>query len=254
MNGTVSISTARVIDTIELPSGTGVIVAQYGGAFNYGNLSTDLVTALRGRATRIREKARNTVLGIIAIGQDLLAAKKELSHGEFGMWIETECGFGIRSANNYMSAAKFAAKFMESGKLETVSNLTPILIYKLGAKSTPPEIIEEVISVIESGGVVPEGKIRKKLANAASERRQAKRRAKRKARKTHRGSKAAHEREERERQDRECEQKETKATAASFVNQVGEKAAKAACHVFKAEPWPWRLIEEIEKQLRERAA
>jgi hypothetical protein len=248
MNGIVSMSAAGVIDAIETPSGTGVI------AFNYDNLSTDLVTALRGRATRIREKARTTTLGIIAIGQDLLAAKIELSHGQFGMWIQTECRFGIRTAENYMRAAEFAAKFMESPKFETVSNLPPTLIFKLGAKSTPQEIIDEVISMTESGGVVSEGVVRKKLANAAAERWQAKRRAKRQARKARRGSKADHEREERERQDRLREQKATEAAVAIWRNQVGETAAKATYDLFKAAPWPWGLIEEIEKQLTERAS
>jgi hypothetical protein len=250
MNGIVSISTAGVIDAIETPSGTGVIGTPCGGSFNYGDLSTDLVTDLRNRAASIREKARATTLGIIAIGQDLLAVKKELPHGQFGLWVETECGFGTRTAENYMRAAKF----MESRKFETVSNLTPALIYKLGAKNTPPGIIDEVISVTESGGVVSEGEIRKKLANAAAEKRQAERQAKRQARKARRVSKAAHEREELERQHRQREQKATEAAVASWMNQVGEKAAKATCDLFKTAPWPWGLIEEIEKQLTERAA
>jgi hypothetical protein len=249
-----SMNSAGVIDAIETPSGTGVIGTPCGGSFNYGDLSTDLATALRGRATRIREKARATTLGIIAIGQDLLAAKKELARGQFLIWAETECGLSIRTADNYMRAAKFAATFMESGKLETVSNLPAALIYKLGAKSTPPEIIGEVISVAESRGVVSEGAVRKKLAKAAAERLQAERQAKRQARKTRRGSKAAHEREELERQDREREQKATEAAVASWLNQVGEKAGKATCDLFKAAAWPWGLVDEIEKQLRERAA
>jgi hypothetical protein len=246
MKRIVSISTAGVIDAIETPSGNGTLCAPPGGSFNYGNLSTDQITDLRNRAASIREKARTTTRGIIEIGRDLLAVKKELPHGQFLIWAETECGLSIRTADNYTRAAKF----MESRKLETVSNLPPALIYKLAAKSTPPEIIGEVISVMESGDVVSEGEVRKKLANAAAERRQ----AERQARKTRRGSKAAHEREELERQDRQREQEATEGAVASWVNQVGEKAAKATCDLFKAAPCPWGLIEEIEKQLRERAA
>jgi hypothetical protein len=246
----ISMSSAGAIDPIETPSGNAVLCAPPGGSFNYGNLSTDQITDLRNRAASIRQKARTTTRGIIEIGRDLLAVKKELGHGEFLIWAETECGLSIRTAENYMRAAKF----MEGRKFETVSNLTPALIYKLAAKNTPPGIIDEVISVTESGGVVSEGKIRKKLANAAAERRQAERQAKRQARKARRGSKAAHEREELERQARLREQKATEAAVAIWRNQVGEKAAKATYDLFKAAPWPWGLIEEIEKQLRERAA
>jgi hypothetical protein len=44
---------------------------------------------------------------IVWIGRDLLAVKQMLEHGQFVHWVAKECGFSIRTAQNYMRVAEF---------------------------------------------------------------------------------------------------------------------------------------------------
>src|SRR5262245_8146423 len=108
-------------------------------SFDYSGLPPDLVEDLRQQATRIRERVRITTVAIIEIGKDLLAAKQHFP-GRFGEWIKAECGFTLRTAQNYMRAAKFA-----EAEGEIVSLLPPTIVYQLCAKGTPPELVDEVI-------------------------------------------------------------------------------------------------------------
>jgi hypothetical protein len=117
--------------------------------FDYTSVSQDLATKLRNQASRIREKTKATVSAIIDIGNDLIAVKQHLEHGQFTEWVEAECGFSARSARLYTQAAHFA-----KDKTEMVSVLRPTTLYMLSAKSTPTEVVTEVMSRVEAGAVV----------------------------------------------------------------------------------------------------
>jgi hypothetical protein len=54
-----------------------------------------------------------------------------LGHGQFVQWLESECGFSLRSARNYMRASEFAAD-----KNATIARLPPATLYRLSAKNT----------------------------------------------------------------------------------------------------------------------
>jgi hypothetical protein len=117
--------------------------------FDYTGVAVGDAEQLRAHATRIRANIRSTTAAILAIGVDLIAAKQRLDHGQFSAWVEAECGFAVRSAERYIAAAKLA-----EGKNDTVSLLPPATVYALAAKSTPPEVIEAVISRVEAGEVL----------------------------------------------------------------------------------------------------
>lgn len=136
--------------------------------FDYGQLAPDIADALRSQASRIRTLVRNTTAIIIEIGNDLLAVKEAIDHGKFGAWIEAECGFSIRTAENYIRAAEFA-----EGKNETIALLNPATVYRLAAKSTPAEIVSDVISRTERGEVVSDGDVVAALERVRVQRRQA---------------------------------------------------------------------------------
>src|SRR5262249_5202495 len=91
---------------------------------------------------------------VIEIGRELISIKGQLEHGQFTEWVEIECGFSLRSAENYMRAAAFAV-----GKSETVSLLRPATAYRLAAKSAPPEVVSAVIRSIEAGHIPTDGEI-----------------------------------------------------------------------------------------------
>ncbi len=114
--------------------------------FNYRSVDDSTAKQLRLQADRIRSAVTRTTASIIEIGVELGAVKKRLEHGAFTRWVEVECGFTIRSAENYIRAAEFA-----DGKNEFVSLLQPTTLYKLSAKSAPPEIVGRVLEQSKSG-------------------------------------------------------------------------------------------------------
>jgi hypothetical protein len=115
-------------------------------AFDYASLSPQTAAFLRNRATRIRQGVKSTMEAICDIGVQLCGAKRMLGHGQFVQWLESECGFSPRSAQNYMRASEFAAD-----KYATVALLPPAALYRLSAKNTPPEVVSEVLARAANG-------------------------------------------------------------------------------------------------------
>jgi DUF3102 family protein len=86
-------------------------------------ITTELQTALKREA-----------IDIIAIGGLLIEARAQLKHGEWLPWLKENFGSSTHTAENYMAAAHFGAKF------ETVSNLKlrPTALYRLGRELDNP--------------------------------------------------------------------------------------------------------------------
>jgi len=114
--------------------------------FSYSVVSQDEAAELRAVAVRIRDRFQSSVKEAIEIGRDLLAAKAILGHGNFMPWLEIEFRWTDRTAANYMLAAEHF-----SSKSETVSNLPLAIVYKLAAKSTPPEVRSLVLNRLAAG-------------------------------------------------------------------------------------------------------
>jgi hypothetical protein len=93
------------------------------GPRNIALIASELDAALKREAT-----------DIITIGSLLIEAQEQLDHGEWLAWLEEHFGSTDRTAENYMNAARFAAKF------ETVSNLKlrPTALYLLGKELDDP--------------------------------------------------------------------------------------------------------------------
>ncbi|MBR0695272.1 DUF3102 domain-containing protein [Bradyrhizobium lablabi] len=105
---------------------------------------------LRALAEQVRRHSRSSSKSIIAIGEALRDAKDHLEHGKFGEWVVAECGFTIRTAQNYMRAAELA------DKSESVSLLNPAALYRLAKPSTLPDVVARVLVMLESGAVPTE--------------------------------------------------------------------------------------------------
>jgi hypothetical protein len=131
----------------EPPATVAAIPIKVGrAAFDYASLAADDAEFLRKWATRIRQGIKSTVEAICDIGVQLCGAKQMLGHGQFVQWVESECGFSLRSAQNYMRASEFAAD-----KNATIARLPPATVYSLSAKNTPPEVVSEVMARAGSG-------------------------------------------------------------------------------------------------------
>jgi rubrerythrin len=192
--------------------------------YDYTQHTPDIAERLRKQADRIRQKLRSTVSAIIHIGRDLIAAQEHLQRGQFCTWVERECGFTVRSAQNYMRAAEFA-----EDKNEIISHLSPTVIYALAAKSTPTEIVNDVVARVEAGEVIAETTIKTMLGEARSERQAA---ADKAFRDRHR-AKTKQRRLEREEQENQAEQErrerrqlEAKAKAVEIIERFGLEEAE----------------------------
>jgi hypothetical protein len=116
--------------------------------FDYSPLEAPVAQRLRTTAERIREKVKTTVEDIIVVGNDLLAVKEALPHGQFGPWLRAEFGWTERTARNFMAVAE-----QFGPKTEMISDLriAPTAAYLLAAPSAPDEAREAAIERAEGG-------------------------------------------------------------------------------------------------------
>jgi hypothetical protein len=84
---------------------------RFDGGFDYSGLPSNAANALLERRAQIQGMVRKTVGMVAAIGTHLIAAKKILGHGRFVDWVETECGFSIRTAQNYIAISRLSVKY-----------------------------------------------------------------------------------------------------------------------------------------------
>lgn len=143
--------------------------------FDYGEVAPDIATALRAQASRIRDMITVTTSAVIQIGNDLIAVKQVLERGTFRSWIESECGFSARTAENYMGAARLA-----EGRNATVAFLQPATVYRLAAKSAPAEVVNAVLQRAEQGEAVSDRDVVAAIDEVRFRQREAERASKRK--------------------------------------------------------------------------
>ena len=111
-------------------------------------------------AERIRTRLKRTAEDIVAIGQDLIVAKKIVGHGQFEIWVHTEFGMSPETAQNFMHVAERFGR--ESG---IIPELPATILYLLAAPSTPEAVVEQVTS----GDVAPKVKDVQGAIKAAKE-------------------------------------------------------------------------------------
>jgi hypothetical protein len=123
------------------PKGELVVVG-----FNYDLLEAKVAEKVRTSADRIRERVKKTVEDIIDVGNELLAVKEALEHGQFGPWLKAEFGWSERTAQNFMSVAE---RF-KSAKIADLP-IQPSAAYFLSAPSVPDEARQVAVEKAEAG-------------------------------------------------------------------------------------------------------
>jgi hypothetical protein len=73
--------------------------------FNYDKLEPAARDVAKASAERIKAKVKKTVEDIIDVGNELLAVKQVLEHGQFLKWLKGEFGWSERTARNFMAVA-----------------------------------------------------------------------------------------------------------------------------------------------------
>lgn len=217
--------------------------------FDYADLPIETAAALRGQAARIRDRMKTTTAMVVEIGRDLMAVRQHLEHGQFGAWVEAECGFSARSAQRYMAAAEFAAD-----KNDIVSHLLPAVVYQLAAKSAPENVVTEVMSRLSAGEVVSAEQVSAALADARHEKREAERKAKEAARAKKRSKRALQQEEQRRRaEEKRKEQEEAghRHKALSLIEALGEEKARLASDVLCSVDG-WLIAQHFQRELNKR--
>lgn len=133
-------------------------------AFDYEAMTPEVARDARAVAERYRARQKAYV---IDTGRDLLAVKKQLEHGLFLEWVESEMGMTPRSAQRAMSAAEVLGD-----KSDTVSYLPPSVLYELSAPSTPEAVRAAVLRRIEGGEIIRPDAIMNEVRSARDEARQ----------------------------------------------------------------------------------
>ena len=114
--------------------------------FDYLCLAGDVAEDVRRCAARLHELNKRQRFLIVEIGQELIAAKDRLGHGQWLPWLEAEFAWSDRTARSYMQVAQaFGAKS------EIISVLPPTTLYKLAAPSTPSQVRDVVVGQLEAG-------------------------------------------------------------------------------------------------------
>jgi gas vesicle protein len=134
--------------------------------FSYDLLETKVGEKVRSSADRIRERVKKTVEDIIEVGNDLLAVKEALDHGQFGPWLKAEFGWSERTAQNFMSVAERfqSAKFAELP-------IQPSAAYLLAAPAVPDEARQVAVEKAEAGKEITVATAREIVAEAKKKRR-----------------------------------------------------------------------------------
>lgn len=97
--------------------------------FDYSKLDDHVAEELKAKAQCIKREIASQTKSIIATGNMLIAAKCQVGHGSFARWVEAEIGVTLRTAENYVKAAKLASEC----KSEMISHLSPSTVYTMAA-------------------------------------------------------------------------------------------------------------------------
>ncbi len=205
--------------------------------FDYNCLAPADAASLREHANKLRGLIAKSTADMIQVGRDLLAIKDRIEHGQFTVWVEHEIRIGIRTAQMYMQMSRLA-----EGKNETISLLPPSTVRMLAAKSTSPEIVEQVIARAGSGDILPESAVKEMISDDRETKRNAKREAQAAARRSK--GKGARARAAAKREawlaQQESEKAEDQAKAQSIINRFSPEDVR-----FLANTLTWRVYDEF---------
>lgn len=100
---------------------------------------------------QIRSELRRGAMAIIRTGE-LLTQAKERAVGHFALWVESECGFSMRTAENFMAVYELYRSRPDQDAI--IASLLPTVLYRLSAASTPNEAIDEVLGLAAVGQTI----------------------------------------------------------------------------------------------------
>lgn len=140
--------------------------ASEAAAFDYASVDQGTAIAARDLAERVRSFELRVMSQIVDLGGELIRMKERLGHGRFTPWLRAEFSGKDRTAQRYMAAHEAFA-----GKSATVSVLKPAVAHVIAA--APAAIRHEIIAEIEGGARPQPFEVRRRVAEARQEEREA---------------------------------------------------------------------------------
>lgn len=118
---------------------------------------------LRESAARIRALRQKATEHAIDIGRELLRVKASLPHGAFVKWVEKECEFKIRTAQDLMKLAREA-----DANVEPMALLVPSTLRLFMSKTTPEPVRRLVLEKLGKGEQVSRTALQAAIVDAKS--------------------------------------------------------------------------------------
>jgi hypothetical protein len=97
-------------------------------------------------AERIKLLRKKATEHAIEIGRELLNVKASLPHGAFVKWVETACGFKIRTAQDLMKLAREA-----DSNAHLIALMVPSTLRVYLSRTTPPAVREKILARLKNG-------------------------------------------------------------------------------------------------------
>jgi hypothetical protein len=129
--------------------------------FDYAVVPAENVAEINKLVSRIKAAHKRHLEAVYEIGADLLRAKELLGHGNFLPWLQAEFRWSDRTANNYMSIARFF-----QGKSANFADLDVGTAAALASRSTPAEIRKELLGRADAGEIITRDEVKERLAAA----------------------------------------------------------------------------------------
>lgn len=138
-----------------------------GVGFDYSSLDTQVTKRVQSSAEAIRQQVRSTLESAIKIGEELVAVKEALPHGQFLPWLRAEFGWAERTARNFMAVAE------QFGKSAIIADLPiqPTAAYLLAAPAVPDEAREVAIEKAKAGEEITVSAAKEIVAQAKKKKR-----------------------------------------------------------------------------------
>ena len=118
---------------------------------------------LPARAERVRELVAAARCCIIEIGRELMAAKHEISHGEWLPWLTDNFGWSQQTASNYMRVAEAFGKLPAVGNLDDLS-IEPRALYLLAGRNGSDEVRKQAVDKAKQGRTITLKEARRMIA------------------------------------------------------------------------------------------
>jgi hypothetical protein len=129
--------------------------------FDYAVVPAENVAEINKLVSRIKASHKRHLEAVYEIGADLLRAKELLGHGNFLPWLQAEFRWSDRTANNYMSIARFF-----QGKSANFADLDIGTAAALASRSTPAKVRKELLERADAGEIITRDEVKERLAAA----------------------------------------------------------------------------------------